>query len=150
MKGHKYLLLHFLFLVIGCNTIPKDSQKTSNQVKNNQHLAKIEIEYVHMYITTFVAISCKKFDETFLKNAEKETLTELKKAELFEKFVNNTISKQQLEKYIDVRGKAKLHYNNGVIKELCFGLHTIEVDGIKYAISEEFREYLLKLTETKI
>jgi len=149
MKGYIYLILHF-YLVISCNYIPKNSHETSDQVKNNQHLAKIEIIYVDMFMTAFFSVDCDNFDDPFFaKISKKQILTETEEMQKLSDFVETTLARMQLEKIIDVRGKMRFHYTDNSTEEICFGLHRIEIKKQRYAISDEFREYLLKITETK-
>ncbi len=148
-KINIYLFLFLIYSVSCCNFRNGDKHFDNNPRINEKDIVeKIELQYVEMYMTTFNRVHCNQFGKIFSKH-EKKTLMDLKEIKEFEFFLNKTIDAKQNKKNIDVRGKAKIYYKDNSIKELCFGLHTLEMDGVKYSISNEFMEYLLILTETE-
>lgn len=151
-------LINF-FLYIGLSTLIMScsgKEKTPNHVtfengeanKERPTLMKVEINYEDMYTTTFTSITCKEFENTFSEVIKKKTLLTSHISKL-ENLINKTLSDNIETESIDVRVKARLFYSNSSVKEVCFGLHSLQYEGITYSISKEFREYLLEVTETK-
>ena len=62
--------------------------------------------------------------------------------------VNKTLAKGGKIKYIETRVMARLCYTTGDVKQFCFGLNGLDLDGAKYSIDKTFTDYLLSLTET--
>lgn len=154
IKLIKFLFVGLLILTISCLSGEKKSNqsKFKNQDINQEQptLLKAEVIYEDMYTTTFVSITCEGFEKKFTSLIKKKTLTGLEQVLKLENFINQTLTSNIKTEIIDVRVKAKLFYSDNSNKEFCLGLHSLQDEGIKYSISNEFREYLLQITETAI
>ncbi len=131
-----------------CNRFEKKGENSIQGVAVEMKIEKIEIRYVHMFITTFSRVGCSEFDNKFSKISLKKTLESKKDILEFEDMLNKTLSNGGKINNIDTRVKAKLFYTTGDVKQVCFGLNGLDLDGAKYSIDKTFTDYLLSLTET--
>ena len=134
-----------LLLINSCNyTSTKDEQNNNIDLK----LYRIEIRYEDMYTTTFYSIECNDF-ETIFKSYSIKVLNQIE-MNMFSHHFNETIKNDLKSKDINTRirllGFSK---NNSNILNLCFDLAKMKYGADVYKISDEFKEFLLKLTETK-
>ena len=144
------LIMPFL-LLLSCHSKERNQETGDHQVEDASQLEveKIEIVYVDMFTTTFARVKCSEFDETFSNVKEAKTLVNPDEILEFKKLIKQTFNDKQKKENIDVRVKATMHYEDGTEKEVCLGMHGLDLEGTRYSISTEFMEYLLDLTETE-
>lgn len=141
-------LFSIFFNMESCNTFEKKAGNSIQEIAVEMKIEKIEIRYVDMFITTFSRVGCSEFDNKFPKISLKKRLESKKDILEFENMLNKALSKGAKIKNIDTRVKAKLFYTTGDVKQVCFGLNGLDLDGTKYSIDKTFTDYLLNLTET--
>lgn len=107
----------------------------------------IDLDYVEMDITTFSAIKCSVFNKYFSNILKSKTISDKITINKLIDFLTETIQNNERIKSVDVRGIVKIVNENEFSLEICFGMHGIEIENKKYAISSDFRDFLLKLTD---
>jgi len=137
-----YFLLSILLSFTNC------TNKKTVKSKNKIAVTKIKVSYEDMYTTTPYGLTCSLFDNVFKKVIKHKTILNLDEITKFKYFFDQTLKNNIRIKNIDVRIKIKMYYSNKTIQRICLGLHSLEINGIRYSISKEFIEYLLKLTKT--
>jgi len=134
--------------ILMLNCLDKKQSNKEIAFQQKKLIEKVEIKYENMYTTTFVSVSCSKFENAFLKTVENKELT---KDEVlrFENYLETVLKANNNEKSIDTRIKAVVYYDDKSNEEICLGLHTLELDGKIYSINNEFTKFLLKITGTE-
>jgi len=147
MSKRGIISVFFLFSILLSFT--NCTNKKTVKSKNKLVVTKIKVNYEDMFTTTPYSITCSLFDSVFKKVIKHKTILNLDEITKFKYFFDQTLKNNIRIKNIDVRIKVKMYYSNKTIQRVCLGLHSLELDGIRYSISKEFMEYLLILTETE-
>src|SRR5690606_10567336 len=148
MKNFGIRIFIFCMSILMLNCLDKKQSNKEIAFQQKKLIEKVEIKYENMYTTTFVSVSCSKFENAFLKTVENKELT---KDEVlrFENYLETVLKANNNEKSIDTRIKAVVYYDDKSNEEICLGLHTLELDGKIYSINNEFTKFLLKITGTE-
>lgn len=138
-------IIFSLVLLNSCNLKTKKNEKNDNSEIRLYH---IEVRYEDMYTTSFYSIDCESFEATYNDYSSK-TLNQDEMNEFsyhFDETLRNNLKSKSIDTRVRLLGFSK---NNSNILNLCFDLGAMKYGEDIYQISGEFREFLLKLTETK-
>lgn len=139
-------IIFSLVLLNSCNSKSIKAKKDDGDILKLYH---IEVRYENMYTTSFYSINCDSFEATFNRYSSK-ILNQNEMNEFsyhFDETLKNNFKSKSIDTRIRLLGFSK---NNSNILNLCFDLGSMKYGEDIYQISDEFREYLLKLTETEI
>lgn len=145
MINFKTIILSLVLL----NSCDSKSIKTKKDDGDILKLYRIEVRYENMYTTSFYSINCDSFEATFSRYSSK-ILNQNEMNEFsyhFDETLKNNFKSKRIDTRVRLLGFSK---NNSNILNLCFDLGSMKYGEDIYQISEEFTEFLLKLTETKI
>ncbi|MFS4482531.1 hypothetical protein ACKGJY_05910 [Hyunsoonleella sp. 2307UL5-6] len=150
----KLILVTCLFCSNSCKEKIKDSKEVSQKetINHNDSILKLETNYVNMYINTFMAVPCEEFGESFFK-VKKEKLLKVNSsdhAKDFIMFLKEGLLAEEIEQEIDTRVKVKMFYTDNRLEEVCLGLHRFEFNGKVYFIEDDFKKFLVNLTDSSL
>ncbi|WP_185287649.1 hypothetical protein [Chryseobacterium lactis] len=106
---------------------------------------KSEIHYIGLYTTTITSLSCADLKKATHKTDL--TLSEKENNELMQLFSRLKLAANDVN--IDARLYGSIINEKKENLNFCMNLGFIELNGKKYVVDDELREYILKLTERK-
>lgn len=146
---NKPICIVALVFMIGCKNSDNKTETTNQLVDRKNEITKVEVNFVEMDITTFARVKCSEFDNEFSNVKVIRTINNPEEVQRFYRLLKHTLHIKKKIKNIDVRAKGSFYHKNGTVEIVCFGRHGLEINGDKFAISAEFKDYLLKLTNTE-
>ncbi len=148
MERLRVIIFFLALLLMAVSCSDKKQKQVEAILKPKKKVLNIKIRYEDMFTTTFLSVDCADFEKTFLKMIKEKYLSSDNKLK-FEGFLNEVLKMNKVKENIDTRVKATMYYSDKTVKEICIGLHTLEIDGVKYSIPKDFTKYLLDITDTK-
>lgn len=149
-----FLIIALSFMCISCNE--NNSRAKIEKMKSNDLIEKpiktyiIDLKYEDLFDTVrFNSVSCSQFDRASSQEIKhrKLSLNEMKE---FKYFFNETLKMKIFSKNIDVRARVLLFNSDNSVTKICFDAGNMMYKNKIYLISDEFRKYLLRLTETNM
>lgn len=145
-------LIIVLLIVASCNE--NTTKGKMEKVRSNDIIVEpkktfmIDFKYEDLYnIVRFNSVSCSQFESFSSKDIKNKRLNS-KEVKDFKYFFKETLDRKKFSRSIDVKARMLLFNSDDSVIKICFDAGNMMYDNNIFLISDEFREYLLKLTET--
>ncbi|WP_298753799.1 hypothetical protein [uncultured Psychroserpens sp.] len=140
-----------IVMLLSCNDNGKKNAilKPLDNV-NSEKIKGLKLDYVNLYMTSTTRVSPKKFDSTFGLMKKQKVIENDNQIKSFSEFLNETISSNKKTESINVRLKITVIYEDNKEEVYYTGLNKILIEEVSFLLTDDFKNFLIKITESKV